>query len=247
MLFVNSITDHHSRLLYIMGATWHTKCMFDLDSQDASFACLLNQQGVETYAVDIFGSGPGIKPDVIGNCYNDTVDYLSYLVEQYNIDNVMGYSTGCAFAAELTKKHKFKKIIFLDPRAKVVLDRKILNNDKYIITKQAVLKSLIDNQTEIDKNTTKDYIDALCQDDQLITAAYPITGQYLKIFDDKEYVDNLLNTNNTKTFFTKQSVEHTRELFAQNSVYWPHASHWILLEPYKKDLAQEVVQFLKHE
>ncbi|CAB4137967.1 Alpha/beta hydrolase fold-1 [uncultured Caudovirales phage] len=247
MLFVNPVPGHHKKLLYIMGATWHTRCMFDLDTHDASFAQLLNQQGIETYAPDIVGTGPGRKSHVIGNCYHETLEYLDYIVTKFDIDHVMGYSTGCAFAVDLAKKHNFKKIVLLDPQSKSRVDRQLVDNDKYTITKQSVRQALIENLTSVDSQTTQDHLDALCPGDTLTTAAWPMLGRYLTVFDSQQYVDNLVNNYQVKTFFTKQSTEQVRQRFGCHGTYWPHISHWVLLEPYRKELANEIVEFLKHE
>lgn len=247
MLFVNPVPGHQIKLLYIMGATWHTKCMFDLDTTDASFAKLLNQQGIETYAMDIVGTGPSVKRYVIGNQYQATIDCLSYVIKHYNIDYVMGYSTGCAMVADLTQHHQFKKIVLLDPQSRTQVNRVLVDNDKYIIDKSAVHTALIENNTTVDADTAQDHIAALSHSDQLVTAAWPMLGHYLKRFDDAQYVDRLISKQPTRAFFTKHSLENTRINFEKCGVYWPHISHWALLEPSRKDLANAVVEFLKHE
>ena len=47
-----------ARLLFIMGATWHNKCLFDIDAEEESMADILNKMGIETYAFNNFGIGP---------------------------------------------------------------------------------------------------------------------------------------------------------------------------------------------
>jgi len=247
MLFVNPVPNRELKLLYIMGATWHTRCMFDLDTDDASFARLLNQQGIETYAPDIVGTGPGNKNQVIGNGYQQTLDCLDYIVTEFGIDHVMGYSTGCAFVGDLVKKHNFKKIVLLDPQSRSRVNRTLIDNDKYTITKQSVRQALIENSTSVDATTTEHHLNALCAGDTLTTAAWPMLGRYLTVFDSQQYVDNLVNNYQTKTFFTKQSTQEVRQRFGTHGTYWPHISHWVLLEPYRKELAQEISDFLKHE
>lgn len=230
-----------------MGATWHTKSMFDLETKNYSFAKLLNQQGIETYAVDILGSGPGEKPKFIGDLYDKTLSLLSKVVHTNGIDSIMGYSTGCAFVTDLCKTHLFKKIIFLDPGARVTLDKTCQDNDRYVITKTAVSQALTTNQTAVDDITASYHLSALCAGSELVTAAYPITGQYLKKIYKSQTLQKLLAENKIKTFFTKHSVKPVRDLFQANHVYWPHASHWILLEPYRIQLAHEIEKFLVHE
>jgi esterase/lipase len=246
MLFVNPVLNHHSRLLYIMGATWHTKCMFDLETHEPSFAKLLNQQCIETYAVDIIGSGPGLKNTVIGDQYQNTLDLLQYIVEQYKIDHVMGYSTGCVFAVDLLKKYSFKKIILLDPGAQIKISRQVVNDDKYVISKEQVYDILKINEVNVDAWTLADHVNSLSYSDELVTAAWPIAGNYLNKISQKDIVD-LKGNNNVKLFFTKHSLPDMREVFGSQGVFLPHASHWVLIEPGRRELATDVAEFIKYE
>jgi len=246
MLFVNPVINHHSRLLYIMGATWHTKCMFDLDTREPSFAQLLNQQGIETYAVDIIGSGPGPKNYVVGDCYQDTMNLLCSVIEKYNIDHVMGYSTGCAFAVELSKKYHFKKIVFLDPGAQTKIRRNLVDNDKFVFSKQQIYDMLNENEVSVDAQTLADYVNSLSYTDELVTAAWPVTGNYLKQVNEQS-ISELKNNNDIRVFFTKHSLPHMREAVGDQGIFWPHVSHWVLIEPSRKELASAVVEFVKHE
>ena len=246
MLFVNPVINYHSRLLYIMGATWHTKCMFDLATREPSFAQLLNQQGIETYAVDIIGSGPGPKDYVVGNRYQDTINLLCSVVEKYNIDHVMGYSTGCAFAIELSKKYHFKKIVFLDPGARTNVPRHLVDNDKYIFSKLQIYDMLDENKVSVDAWTLADHVNSLSYTDELVTAAWPIIGNYLKQVNEQS-ITELKNNNDLRIFFTKHSLPHMREAAGDQGMFWPHISHWALIETHRKDLAQAVVEFVKHE
>lgn len=247
MTFVNTVENPRARLLYIMGATWHTRCMFDLETREPSFAKLLNQQGISTYAADILGSGPDAKPSTIGNLYQATLDMYSQIIQQHGIDTIMGYSHGCAITSDLVRRHSIKKIIFLDPQARVTLDRVSVNNDKYIISKQSVLKALVNNQTSVDHVTAQDHLRALCSGSEFETASYLVTGQYSKRFEDPEFVSNLLATQRLRTFFTQHSIPHVRFLLQTTATYWPHASHWILLESHRKELAQAVADFVKSD
>ena len=119
-----------------MGATWHTKCMFDLDTTQDSFADILHNYGIETYAADIFGSGPGQKPEYIGDLYCKNLDYLSTIIKQFDITNIMGYSSGCAMVRDLASQFKFDSIVMLDPGVRLVMSKQLVNNDKYIISKK---------------------------------------------------------------------------------------------------------------
>lgn len=216
--------------------------MFDLDTIEDSFADILQAYGVETYAADLFGSGPGPKPDIIGDRYCDNLEYLSAKIKEFDINCVMGYSSGCTVIKDLATQFAFDSIILLDPAARSKMTKQLVNNDKYIINKSAVAQALVDNETTIDPRIAQDYIDAMTTELELVTASYPV--RYLKDCFTSEVVDKLYQRNNIKTFFTKNSVEQARTLFPADSVYYTNASHWILLELYRYQLAKDVVTFL---
>ena len=91
-------------------------------------------------------------------------------------------------------------------------------------------------------NNRQDYINAVTPDAQLITASYPV--RYLKECFTPDVIDTLYQ-NNVKTFFTKNSLELLRNTFPADSVYYPSASHWILIEQHRYQLATDVINFLK--
>jgi hypothetical protein len=112
MLFIKKKSNSNFRLLYVMGSTWHTKCMFDLKSTEPSFCDLLVENDIETYAVDIIGSGPGSKPLMIGNRHQDTLKYLQQTIDQYQITHVMSYLNGSSLVVDLIKHNQFAGLIF---------------------------------------------------------------------------------------------------------------------------------------
>jgi hypothetical protein len=103
--------------------------MFDLDTTQDSFADILHNYGIETYAADIFGSGPGQKPEYIGDLYCKNLDYLSTIIKQFDITNIMGYSSGCAMVRDLASQFKFDSIVMLDPGVRLVMSKQLVNND----------------------------------------------------------------------------------------------------------------------
>lgn len=248
MLFVKKISNKSCRtakLLYIMGASWHTKCMFDLDTIEDSFADILYQHGIETYAVDLIGSGATGPDDINHNtAYQDNLTYLKELVKEYDIDYVMGYSTGCAVAKDLALQINVKGVILLDPGANITITKELINN-KFLIHKESVFQALISNNTNIKPKIAADYINALCAIDVFVTSAYPITGNYLKSFFDVDSLQEFFNKCNVKVFFTHNSIQKLRKTFPSTSVFYPDASHWILLEDGRYLLAQDIVQFVK--
>lgn len=242
MFYIKSIPDAKIRLLFVMGATWHTKCMFDLDTLEDSFADILYNNGIETYAADLFGAGPGNKPSHIGDLYCKNLDYLSEKIKEFNINCIMGYSSGCAVAKDLATQFDFDSIVLLDPGVRLKMTKQLVNDDHYIIDKLAIQQALIDNETLIDATVAKDYIDAVNNSQQLVTAAYPV--KYLKDCFTPEVIDTLYRRNNVKTFFTKNSIEALRLRFSADSIYYPNSSHWIILEPGRYQLAQDIITFL---
>lgn len=216
--------------------------MFDLDTAEDSFADILHNYGIETYAADLVGAGPGPKPDYIGDRYCDNLDYLSDKIKQYNINCVMGYSSGCVVVKDLLTQFKFDSVILLDPASKLKMNKQSVNDDKYVITKLAVGQALIDNGTTVDPTIAQDYIDALTPELELVTAAYPV--KHLKGYFTNTTIAELYQHNNVRTFFTKNSSDLVRPLFPADSVYYADASHWILLEKYRYQLAQDIITFL---
>ena len=244
MLYIKSIPDPKIKLLFVMGATWHTKCMFDLDTVEDSFADMLHTGGLGVYAADLFGSGPGPKPDYIGDRYCENLEYLSEKIKEFDINCIMGYSAGCTVVKDLATQFNFKSIVLLDPASKLKMAKQLINDDKYIINKLAVAQALIDNGATVDPVIAQDYINAITTEAELVTASYPV--RYLKNCFTPDVISKLYQHNNVRTFFTKNSLEHVRVLFPADSPYYHNASHWILIEQYRQQLAQDVVAFLNH-
>lgn len=242
MFYIKSAPGAKTRLLFVMGATWHTKCMFDLDTSEDSFADILHNNGIETYTADLFGTGPGNKPSYIGDLYCKNLDYLSEKIKEFDINCIMGYSSGCAVAKDLASQFDFDSIVLLDPGVRLKMTKQLVNDDYYIIDKLAIQQALIDNETSIDTEIARDYINAVNTSQQLITAAYP--ARYLKDCFTPSVINTLYHRNNVKTFFTKNSIDALRLRFATDSIYYPESSHWILIEPGRYQLAQDIVTFL---
>jgi hypothetical protein len=235
MLFIKSVSHPRARMLYVMGATWHTKCMFDLDSIQPSFADILQEKNIETYAFDIFGGGPGAKPLHIDNLHNSNVQYARMLVEFYNIDIVMGYSYGCLVAKEVAQLVPLKGIIMLDPESTIDVARTQLGNGRVSVGKQAIKEALRINQTSIDPVVEIDYIDSVDPSEELITAQYPgqVCREQNKLLRSKTLCPGLWIV--TKQGVVDQHIEASR---------YADASHWILLESHRYQLADDVVKFI---
>ena len=249
-LFVKTaLREKKFKLLFLMGATWINKSMFDLDTIEDSFATCLNKQGIETYTFDIYGSGPGKKEKYIGNQNKKNIEFAEKIINEYDINCIMGYSFGCHYAKYLSLKFNIKKLIFLDPCVSLNIEKQLIdNNDKFCIKLKNIPKIILKNKAKIDKKILEDHINALGKNKNLITAAYPIThlpAEY-KNFLDKEQIVNVINNCKTKIFFTKNSIKSVRDVFPKkNSEFYKKASHWIMIEKYRYKLAEDISSFLK--
>ena len=227
-----------------MGSTWHTKCMFDLDSDQPSFCDLLVDQGIETYAMDIVGSGPGSKPITLGDGYRQTLDALQALVTEHKITHVMSYLNGSTLAVDLAETNSFQSLIFLDPVGQIGLKRKLVNNDYYVIDKKDIEQALIDNNTSIEPEIKNAYLKAVSQDNKLKTAAWPILNTKIQNFYNQDYVNAICSRHVIKAHFTRQANATVKQLFSKDCEQWNNSS-WILLEPERVQLAESVASFIK--
>jgi hypothetical protein len=243
MLYIKHSTigkEPNAKLLYLMGATWHNKCMFDLEALEDNFSDLLNQQGIETYTFNYFGTGPHPKTEIIGDQHATNIAYAKQVISQYNIKYVMGYSYGANIVLSLLNDRdvNLSGVILLDPFTKIPITAdEIDGGDKYVVTKENIIKSMNDHNAEIDSKILKSHLDALVVGDAIITATYPKT--FRKI--DKISKANLKG----KILFTKNSTPTVRSMFPENLVtLCPLASHWVLLEDHRKGLAKDISEFI---
>lgn len=238
------------RLLFLMGATWTNKSMFDLESDEDSFATSLNKQGIETHTFDIYGSGPGKKEKRIGNKHAKNIKFAEKIINDHKIDCVMGYSSGCHYAKYLAFKYNIKKLILLDPRASLYSDKKLIDkDDKFSINLKNIPKILLKNHSKVNEKILERHILALGGKHQnLITASYPkmhLPKGHID-FSNKAQIMNIINTCETRIFFTKNSIKSVRDMFPKkNSIFYRMASHWIMIENYRHRLSRDIALFLK--
>ena len=230
-----------------MGATWHNRCMFDLDTVEDSFADILQHNCIETYTFDYVGTGPGIKTEFIGDHNIETINTAIQLVQDNNIEYVVGYSYGCMIAREIISQcPSLKGLILIDPQSEIYMDVvPIDDGDKLKLTKAAIASALKNHHSTISTEIQKDYIDKTADSDSLITAFYPRTfyRNNSVFFKTKEHVDELYSLIQVKTFFTKNTIETVRKLYP-NSTHMSTSSHWILLEEGRFELANEIINFI---
>jgi hypothetical protein len=231
VIYKKSVADNTpvlGKLLYLMGATWHTKSMFDLDSDEDSFADILSHMGIETYAFDNLPAG-----------HTANVGLAVDLIAQFGIDYVMGYSYGCLTAYDVARQTNIKGLVFLDPVSTPKVKKRRVG-DFFEISKASIESALIENNTSIADNIRIAHINALSTSDTLMVPTYPVT----KYRESDCFGLDMFAELNIKMFLTSQSTEESRT-WSPSSTYYPNSSHWIMLEAGRYALAHDVVNFFK--
>ncbi len=216
------------RLLYLMGATWHTKCMFDLDSEQDSFATILQQLGIETYTFDNSLNG-----------HNDNVNFAVELIKQFDIDYVMGYSYGCITAYDVAQCVAVKGVMLLDPASLARVNKKRIGNN-FVLAKKDVRSALVENNTDISGLVSDSYINAVSDKEIFTVPTYPMDA-----YKECDYFNpGVLDQSNAHMFLTSQSTPESRTWLPESTMYYPESSHWIMLEPGRYNLANDVSQLI---
>jgi hypothetical protein len=235
MIFTKPIKDNSLRkgkILYLMGATWHTKCMFDLDCAEDSFATLLHKGGIETYTFDIPTTD-----------HQSNVDIAVSLVKQYEIDYILGYSYGCITALDVAKQTKIAGLMFLDPRSQVTVTKQHTDN-KILVTRDNVDLALRENNVNITDVVRQAHLAALSNTDVLVVPTYPGPVCRQTEYFKPANLTELFNKQKIQLFLTSQSKEETKLWNPANTIFYPDSSHWILLEPSRYQLAQDIEKFI---
>jgi len=226
-------SDMQARLLYLMGATWHNKCMFDLDSNEDSFATILQKQGIESYTFDNLDN------------HEDNVDFAVELIDKYNIDYILGYSYGCVTAFDVVKKTKVNKIMFLDPLSQVKVNKQIIG-DQFILSKDNIRLAIKENNVHATASMIQAYVEATAGAEFMVVPTYPATRfrhsktQYFNCDTFKN-----INSRKFRLFLTDQSTEESRLWNLDITTRYENSSHWILIEPGRHKLASDMVQFIQ--
>jgi thioesterase domain-containing protein len=202
--------------------------MFDLDSEQDSFASILQQLGIETYTFDNSLNG-----------HNDNVNFAVELIKQFDIDYVMGYSYGCITAYDVAKAVSVKGVMFLDPASSAKVNKKHIGNN-FVLAKKDVRSALAENNTDISESVSDSYINALSDKETFTVPAYPMNAY-------KEcdcFKPGALDKLNVHMFLTSQSTTESRNWLPESTMYYPKSSHWIMLEPERYNLANDVSQLM---
>ena len=255
-VFVKPAVPRLCKVLYLMGSTWHTKCMFDIDTVEDSCADLLQKNGVESYTFNIVGTGPLRKPNIIGDGHLENVLFAKNIIEEHGIDYIMAYSYGSVVACELVTQFnvKVKGVFLIDPFggpdfAPTYIDTTdyIEDGDKRVVTRQGI-QAILDEWDSTMKDDIKfDYFNSLGNgSSSLVTAAYPyqtVFKKHKEILNDL-YVNELKKRCKLQVVFSKTAREDVKAIFPGSKCY-TDATHWIMLEDRRFDLINDFVNFVK--
>lgn len=252
-VYINQAQNKKATLLYLMGATWHNACMFDIKHDGTSFASLLNNQGIETYTFNIKGTGPGPKETFIGDGHSENINTALQLIEQYQIEYVLGYSYGAMLVSDMYDRLPscVKGIILLDPYAILNQSNNVFidNFDKKVVTRKQVDADLKELGSTMPAELKDAYLNALSDSETLITAAYP--GKVLKggfeRFSAQSNIDKLSSKKFLAVFSKNANPKVSAKFPASKSKTYPGSSHWLLLEKERFDFANDVVNFVDNQ
>jgi hypothetical protein len=220
--------------------------MFDLKSNEDSFAKILQNKNIETYSFNNIGIDPTLKNYTIGDRHLENVNIAKKIIEDYNVDFVIGYSYGAQVLSDMigTLPESIKGIMFLDPYPDIrVSNPKFIDNrDKRIITKQDISSMLHSHQSTIKPNIEEACLNSFSQTgNEIVIASYP--GKIIQTMYPA-FVENYSKIQcKSITFFTKNSIESVRDKFIDH-VWYTTASHYIMLEDQRYRLADDIEQFI---
>jgi hypothetical protein len=249
-------TDRIGTVLYLPGATWHNYSMFDLPSDEASMADILQQRGIETYSINWEGIDRQPAPAQVGNAHDRNLARVIELIEQNPIDYILAYSYGVAVALDLVRAlpGKIRGIMLLDPYPALkppgTPDDSVLTDggDKKIVSRNQVQADLIKFASTVEPAVGQAYIENLTDPDKELTVAvYPsmvLKERWAKLPNQiKSLLDLPIASH---VYFTKTSKAIVRDYFpADRQTMFATASHWILIEPERYQLADSIEQFIK--
>jgi len=248
-MFIRSIDGNQrkAKLLFVMGATWHNSCFFDIDCHEDSLADLLVDQGIETYTFNNFGTGPEEKTDTIGNLHQQNIDRAVEIIAQYQIDYVLFYSYGCFLAPDILKSVDLKGAMLLDPCPGSAGIIKTPADTGWATIDKLTILDVLKRTTKINRSMISAHLKNLCSGTVSTTAYYPTAESIARknTFLEKENIDHLYSTAPLKIFFTNTVSEKIQGLFpAETVIKYPDWSHWIIIEDGRYALVEDVVEFI---
>jgi thioesterase domain-containing protein len=151
----------------------------------------------------------------------------------------MGYSYGCITAYDVAKAVSVKGVMFLDPASSAKVNKKRIGNN-FVLAKKDVRSALAENNTDISESVSDSYINALGDREIFTVPTYPMDA-----YNKCEYFKpDVLDQSKTHMFLTSQSTTESRDWLPESTMYYPKSSHWIMLEPGRYNLANDVSQLM---
>lgn len=240
--------DPHKRkakVLYLMGATWHNRCMFDIDVEEDSLADILQKKNIEVITFNNYGTGPQDKTEIIGDKHRVNIEHAAELIEKHNIEYVFAYSYGCFAVRDLALRYNLKGIIILDPYlSKPNVECTLVDNgDKVQYTRVNILNNLKKYGTNILPAMLNAHLNALANGGTLVSATYPSLhlSENLELFSNPNTIKELQGRCKVNLILTKTPPITTEQLFPPEIVVRnKEASHWIMLEQHRYWLADQI-------
>lgn len=235
-MFHKKPQNSKSKLLYLGGATWKIKSMFDIDLDEDSFCDILVKNNVEVFSFDFPSTN-----------YEDALTKAKTLIKDNKIDYVMGYSFGCILLLECELELNLSGMILLDPFSPPLPIKNVEVGDqfKYQI---ADIKETLDARTFIKEHIKQAHIKTLSDSDALMAPTFP-----KKLVSDGRFftLPTWIDTNLIKcpvyVAFTNTAVDliknHVKNLKQKTYI---NSSHWILLEDGRYELAADILEFINH-
>jgi hypothetical protein len=228
---IPNIAKKKCRLLYLMGMTWHTQCMFDLDCAEPSFCDILNEHGIETYT---------FNNSQINHL--DNINQARQLIEEYQIDYIFAYSYGCRVVADLLETVNVKGVMLLDPSSEVQVKKEKIDTG-FIVRKSDIDSILTANSVETTAVMRAAHIAAVSDTDTLFIPNY-IDRVIKNTLPLHERDLPQLFERPVRLFLTRQSPAKIRQWRPNVTTFYPNSSHWIMIEPSRYRLAQDVHNFI---
>lgn len=216
----------------MQGATWKTKSMFDIDCEEDSFCDMLVENGIETFTFDI----PFTNHD-------DVFNTAKYIIEENNVQNIMGYSYGCITALQYAQQNKIGRMILLDPFSPGTKVPKLELEDKMEFRRESIAELI--QQTSMNDIMKRAYLQSL--DEVFYAPKYPILmSQKVRSAYTNEFFLSSLKCDEVLVIFTANPSDQIKRAYRKfNMQIYPEASHWILLEDGRKDLCKTISTALK--
>jgi pimeloyl-ACP methyl ester carboxylesterase len=207
--------------------------MFDIDCEEDSFCDILVENGIETFTFDI----PFTNHD-------DVFKTTKHIIEENNVQNIMGYSYGCVTAMQYAQRNKIGTLILLDPFSHGIKVPKIELNNKLEFHRESIAE-LIEKQTSMNETMRRAYLESL--DEVFYAPKYPIaTTRRVRSAFMSEFFLSSLQCDDVLVIFTGEPDEQAKRAYEKfNTQFYPNASHWILLEDNRKQLCKALSAVLK--